>query len=104
MTVASRIFRSWFHYGPSDQLKVTISPVTPVFASTATSSDQINNMRQSSQLCHSHGEGFMILVCEVGYHVKVTLTDVIRTAGLLDVDLNNEKNRNQRFLLVLCQL
>lgn len=60
-----------------------------------TGSDQINILTWSNQLFHSHGEGFVVLICEPGHHLKVTLTDVVRPAGLLDVNLNGEKNKNQ---------
>lgn len=39
---------------------------------------------------HSHGEGLLVFICEPGPHLQVTVAKVIRTTGLLDVDLIDE--------------
>lgn len=49
----------------------------------------------SIECCHSHGKGFLVLICELGCHLQVTMATVIRTTGLLDVDLMKDMQRHE---------
>lgn len=40
---------------------------------------------------HLHREGLLVLVCEAGLHLEVTMATVIRTTGLLDMNLTDEE-------------
>lgn len=37
--------------------------------------------------CYSHGVWPLVVICEMGFHLQITVTIVIRSTGLLDVDL-----------------
>lgn len=40
---------------------------------------------------HSHYEGLLVLIRKPGRHLQVAMATVIRTTGLLDVDLIEEE-------------